>query len=382
MVEINDLYTLIFKVDEGSGVCLKFEAEKKCYILTAYHCIKDSILREGEIELLNDDNISFNKKGEIYFNEKKDIALIEIEYIPDLLTVEFENEILSHDDITFIGYPKKALGRKRKRLNGEIDEWNNKKSIKITESINGDFTEDEKTIEIFSGFSGSGVFRKRDQKLTLVGLLKSLPEENFDYKEISCVPIEDIKELVEQVRKKEQKENEITDILKNGKSIELVKVTLENKTLYVGKYPVTFEEYDFYCEEMDVKKPNGMGWGRVKKPVINISWDSANNYCNWISDEDNKYRLLYFDEWKEILKYQNNQINNGENFQKIKEVNKERKDKFGLYGFIGNIYEWCYDSKSNIRIGIGFSSSLTDYREKSPMKPSVEIGLRIVKEII
>jgi len=305
MVEINDLYTLIFKVDEGSGICLKFEAEKKCYILTAYHCIKDSMLQEEEkIELLNDNNIPFYKKGEIYFDEKKDIALIEIEYIPNLLIVEFESKILADDDITFIGYPKKALGRKRKRLNGKIDEWNNKKAIKIMESINGDFTEEEKTIEVFSGFSGSGVFRKRGQELTLVGLLKSLPEKNFDYKEISCVPIEDIKGLIDEVIKKEQNKNEITEtiLLENGDTfnIELVKVELEDKTLHVGKYPVTFEEYNLFCT--DIGKKFRFLIGFEKQPVVNIDWNDANQYCEWLSDKiDKEYKLINSNDWQTIL---------------------------------------------------------------------------------
>ena len=29
----------------------------------------------------------------------------------------------------------------------------------------------------------------------------------------------------------------------------------------IGKYPVTFEEYDFYCEDTGISKPSDNGWG-------------------------------------------------------------------------------------------------------------------------
>ena len=34
-LEINNLNEIIVKVNEGSGIVLKFEADKKCYVLTA-----------------------------------------------------------------------------------------------------------------------------------------------------------------------------------------------------------------------------------------------------------------------------------------------------------------------------------------------------------
>lgn len=138
MIEINNLYELVFKVNDGSGICLKFENEQKCYILTAYHCIKDSIMQNEKIELWNYKNISISPKEKVYYNGDKDIALIEVDFIKDLLTISFEKVILPDDEITFMGFPKKA-NSDRKRLNGKIIEWNDKNAINIEEYIKGDF---------------------------------------------------------------------------------------------------------------------------------------------------------------------------------------------------------------------------------------------------
>ena len=36
----------------------------------------------------------------------------------------------------------------------------------------------------------------------------------------------------------------------------------------VGKYPVTFEEYDAFCEATGREKPDDRGWSRGRRPVI------------------------------------------------------------------------------------------------------------------
>jgi formylglycine-generating enzyme required for sulfatase activity len=68
----------------------------------------------------------------------------------------------------------------------------------------------------------------------------------------------------------------------------------------IGKYPVTFDEYDKFCEATGRKKPDDEGWGRDARPVINISWEDAAAYCEWLSEEigAHYYRLLTEAEWE------------------------------------------------------------------------------------
>jgi len=64
---------------------------------------------------------------------------------------------------------------------------------------------------------------------------------------------------------------------------------------HIGKYEVTFDEYDAFCEATGRSKPEDEGWGRGKKPVINASWNDAIAYCNWLSDKE-KLPKAYDDE--------------------------------------------------------------------------------------
>ncbi|MEA3451875.1 MAG: serine protease [Bacteroidota bacterium] len=198
ILEINNLYEIVIEVNDGSGILLKFEADKKYYVLTAYHNIEESIENEDNIELFNDNNESYSIVGKPYVDKENDFALIEINSIKNIPIINYENNIKPDDLITFMGYPNKAKGD-RKDLSGKVNEWNKSKTaIKvIEENIQGSFIDKEKTNEVIVGFSGSGVFKKDGEKLSLIGILKSLPEEDFDYKEISCVPIYKILQFIQ-----------------------------------------------------------------------------------------------------------------------------------------------------------------------------------------
>jgi formylglycine-generating enzyme required for sulfatase activity len=52
---------------------------------------------------------------------------------------------------------------------------------------------------------------------------------------------------------------------------------------WIGKYEITFDQYDRYCEEAGQEKPADEGWGRGKRPAINVSWQDADGYCQWLS---------------------------------------------------------------------------------------------------
>ena len=67
----------------------------------------------------------------------------------------------------------------------------------------------------------------------------------------------------------------------------------------IGQYPLTFTEYDRFCEATKRKKPVDQGWGREGRPAINVSWDDAQAYCRWLSEQTGEhYRLLTEAEWE------------------------------------------------------------------------------------
>ena len=68
----------------------------------------------------------------------------------------------------------------------------------------------------------------------------------------------------------------------------------------VSKYEVTFEDYDRYTYPNRV---DDAGWGRGRRPVINVSWNDAQDYVEWLSAQTgHAYRLLSEAEWEYVAR--------------------------------------------------------------------------------
>ena len=54
----------------------------------------------------------------------------------------------------------------------------------------------------------------------------------------------------------------------------------------VSVYEVTFEEWDACVRAGGCRdhEPGDEGWGRGRRPVINVSWDDAWAYAEWLTD--------------------------------------------------------------------------------------------------
>ena len=68
----------------------------------------------------------------------------------------------------------------------------------------------------------------------------------------------------------------------------------------VGRREVTFAEWDACVAAGGCShRPEDMGWGRGDRPVINISWDDAIVYLDWLRRETGQaYRLPTRPEWE------------------------------------------------------------------------------------
>ena len=63
----------------------------------------------------------------------------------------------------------------------------------------------------------------------------------------------------------------------------------------IGQFELTFDEWDACVAGGGCNgyKPSDQGWGRGRRPAINVSWDDANAYVAWLSKLTGKsYRLL------------------------------------------------------------------------------------------
>lgn len=138
--------------------------------------------------------------------------------------------------------------------------------------------------------------------------------------------------------------------------------------LAVGKYPVTFAEWDQYCDlTASPYRPPDAGFGRADRPVINVSWDDALGYCDWLSaTSGQRYRLLTEAEWEFCCRAGTttrfafgNQLSTEEaNFNgsahpvpgsantfraRTTPVGLFQPNGFGLFDMHGNVCEWVRD---------------------------------------
>jgi len=62
---------------------------------------------------------------------------------------------------------------------------------------------------------------------------------------------------------------------------------------------VTFADYDRFARATGRRLPDDAGWGRGKHPVIDVSWNDARAYAEWLSRETGAvYRLPTEAEWE------------------------------------------------------------------------------------
>ncbi len=72
---------------------------------------------------------------------------------------------------------------------------------------------------------------------------------------------------------------------------------------WISKYEITFDQYDLFCEETKREKPSDEGWGRGKRPVINVSWYDTAAFCKWLSQKTGRdFRLPTEAEWEKAAK--------------------------------------------------------------------------------
>ncbi len=50
----------------------------------------------------------------------------------------------------------------------------------------------------------------------------------------------------------------------------------------MSKYEVTFAQYDAFCDATGRQKPDDNGWGRGNRPVINVDWNDATAFAQWM----------------------------------------------------------------------------------------------------
>ena len=152
-------------------------------------------------------------------------------------------------------------------------------------------------------------------------------------------------------------------------------VTIANP-FAVGKFEVTFEEWNTCVREGQCAEVDDQEWGRGRRPVINVDWKQAIGYAKWLADKTGKkYRLLSEAEWeyaaragseqawfwgssperaceyanvydvtgKAKLKLSWEAFTCDDRYSDTAPVGSFKPNAFGLHDMLGNVTEWVED---------------------------------------
>ena len=136
----------------------------------------------------------------------------------------------------------------------------------------------------------------------------------------------------------------------------------------LSKYEVTFEEYDAFTDATGRERVHDAGWGRGRRPVINVSWQDAVAYTQWLSSQTGEnYRLPSEAEWEyaaragSTTKYSwgnaigvnranCNDCGSQWDDKKTAPVGSFSANRWGVHDMHGNVLEWVQDCwNSNYR---------------------------------
>jgi formylglycine-generating enzyme required for sulfatase activity len=132
----------------------------------------------------------------------------------------------------------------------------------------------------------------------------------------------------------------------------------------VGKFAVTFDQWDACVADggCNGHRPNDRGWGRGNRPVINVIWDDANAYAEWLSRKTGKtYRLLSEAQREYVTRagtttafwwgpsITRRQANYAT--PQTVPVDSFEANPWGLFNVHGNVWEWTADCWNNSNQG-------------------------------
>lgn len=153
--------------------------------------------------------------------------------------------------------------------------------------------------------------------------------------------------------------------------------TVELSEYSIGKYPITNREYQAFIKDTNYKPPQGWDGDQFPNekgghPVVNVSWEDASAYCEWLSEKTKKtYRLPSEAEWEKAARWLirpdsresrwyeealifpwGNTFNSKKanilesgigDTSEVGQFSPQGDSPFGCVDMAGNVWEWCMD---------------------------------------
>lgn len=133
----------------------------------------------------------------------------------------------------------------------------------------------------------------------------------------------------------------------------------------IGRLEVTFDEYEACVSDGGCDPVNDNGWGRGRRPVINVAYYHAKRYVTWLSETTGqKYFIPSEAEWEYAARAgTDTPWNTGTaiisadanfltTFGKTVPTGSYPPNAFGLYDMHGNVWEWTQDCLDTGYLGV------------------------------
>ena len=131
------------------------------------------------------------------------------------------------------------------------------------------------------------------------------------------------------------------------------------KTFNIAKTETTVAPWREFCNATRRPMPEVPWFGQKEEsPIVNVSWDDAIAYCQWLGEKTNKhYRLPTEAEWEFAarggLKSKGYKFSGGATPDSVgwyssksngpMPVAQKLPNELGLHDMTGNVWEWCSD---------------------------------------
>lgn len=189
---------------------------------------------------------------------------------------------------------------------------------------------------------------------------------------------EEAKQKAEAEQRKADEAKKQAEVAKQSSASAGEFVDIPGRNFRMGKYDVTFAQWDACVTAGGCNgyKPEDHGWGRGNRPVINVSFDDAHKFIDWLNSSTGQhYRLPTEEEWEYAARggtttdyYWGNDVGSGNancngcgsqwDGKQTAPVGSFKPNPYGLYDMLGNVWQWtesCYENDCGLRVWRGGS---------------------------